>query len=595
MGDAVSGLPRAGDRIAGKYQVEQVLGAGGMGVVVAARHVALKQQVAVKFLLPSATRFPDATARFLREAQAAVAIRSEHVARVLDVGTLETGAPYMVMEYLAGTDLRRLLQARGALPVAEAVDFVLQAGEAIAEAHALGIVHRDLKPANIFLTHRADGSSLVKVLDFGLSKMSAEETGGERGLTATDVVAGSPEYMSPEQVRSLKNVDGRADIWALGVVLYELLTGRRPFGGPTAAAVCASVAADTPAPVRSHRADIPEGLERVIGACLEKDRNRRIATMGELAAALAPFAGACSAASIERVGRLSPMGAGRGSRSEVSTGTGAPLPSIALHPGSAVPPVAASGAPAVAIAVPHDGTVTLPRARTAAPGAPSAAHAPAPPAIAVTAPMAGPHATGSSMTGGAGPDARATGSASSVSGGTIGVSISVPGGTANVGAPDTGSLGPSGHTDGWGQTRRSRAPERKGPIAAVAGAVGAVALTVGIIAWQLSGATAADGTGQSAAGTTAVASGEPAPSAGAPPAVSPAGPLPSSSAVPPGSSAAPSTAPTTSPSPAQTTAPTASASTSAPAVPPGPKTRPASSPAPASPPKKPANVLDTPL
>lgn len=324
MANAATGHPRPGDVIAGKYQVEQVLGAGGMGVVVAAWHAPLRQRVAVKLLLPDAMRLPDATARFLQEAQAAVAIRSEHVARVIDVGTLDSGVPFLVMEHLDGTDLRRLLRHRGPLAADEAVDFVLQAIEALAEAHALGIVHRDLKPANLFLTHRADGSPLVKVLDFGLSKVVSTEHASDRSLTTTDVVAGSPEYMSPEQVRSLRNVDRRTDIWSMGVVLYELLARKRPFSGPTSAAVCASIAADAPTPLRSYRPDLPEGLEAVILACLEKDPGRRTGSMGELALGLAPFAPPRSQASIERAARLSGPGVAGAAPSARSAAVGLP-------------------------------------------------------------------------------------------------------------------------------------------------------------------------------------------------------------------------------------------------------------------------------
>ncbi|MFT3767796.1 MAG: protein kinase [Minicystis sp.] len=301
------GIPKRGDIIAGKFQVEDVLGKGGMGVVIAARHLVLRQRVAVKFLLPEATRLPEASARFVREARAAVAIQSEHVARVLDVGTLDNGAPYMVMEFLSGTDFAKVLKKRGPLPISDAVDFILQAGEAIAEAHAHGIVHRDLKPGNLFLTSRAEGSPLVKVLDFGLSKMALADDGApEASLTVTGLVAGSPYYMSPEQVRSLKDVDWRADIWALGVILYEMLTGRRAFEAPTLTAVCASIIADAPKPPRSHRSEIPEVLEAAVMGCLEKDPRKRTRSVAELAEAIAPFASTQSAALVERIRRLQP-------------------------------------------------------------------------------------------------------------------------------------------------------------------------------------------------------------------------------------------------------------------------------------------------
>src|SRR4051812_29611172 len=208
---------REGDVLAGKYRVDKILGAGGMGVVVAAHHVQLDERVAIKFLLPEALGNAEAVARFAREARAAVKIKSEHVARVIDVGTLETGAPYMVMEYLEGGDLSQVLASRGPLPVEEAVEYVLQACEAIAHAHALGIVHRDLKPANLFLIRRPDGTNAIKVLDFGISKvMPGKSASSDNAMTRTRTVMGSPLYMSPEQMASTRDVDGRTDLWALG-------------------------------------------------------------------------------------------------------------------------------------------------------------------------------------------------------------------------------------------------------------------------------------------------------------------------------------------------------------------------------------------
>src|SRR5262245_32594102 len=187
-----------------------------MGVVVEARHIALDERVAIKFLLPDYARAPEASARFLREARAAVKIKSEHVARVSDVGELETGAPYMVMEYLDGRDLAGVLEKTGVLPIPDAVDYIIQGSEAIAEAHTYGIVHRDLKPANLFLTRRPDGTPLVKVLDFGISKVQSE---GVDKLTKTSAMLGSALYMSPEQMQHTRSVDLRTDVYALGISL----------------------------------------------------------------------------------------------------------------------------------------------------------------------------------------------------------------------------------------------------------------------------------------------------------------------------------------------------------------------------------------
>ncbi|MEZ4294156.1 MAG: protein kinase, partial [Polyangiaceae bacterium] len=284
---------------------------------------------------------PDAAPRFLREARSAVAIQSEHVARVLDVGTLDDGAPYMVMEYLTGSDLRDVLQRDGKLSIPAAIDYVLQAGEAIAEAHALGIAHRDLKPDNVFVTHRADGSALVKVLDFGLSKPTRDERLGPSApsLTAQNMVAGSPQYMSPEQVRSLKSTDHRTDVWALGVILFELLTGQRPFEADTVAAIFAKIAADPPTRPRTLRPDLPPALEQAILRCLEKDLARRTQDVAELARALEPFAPPESRTSVDRILRIG------GARVPPSTASspGANSKSPSTNAGSGSPSASSSG------------------------------------------------------------------------------------------------------------------------------------------------------------------------------------------------------------------------------------------------------------
>jgi eukaryotic-like serine/threonine-protein kinase len=291
----------AGDVLAGKYLVERVLGVGGMGVVVAAHHMQLDEKVAIKFLLPEMLGHAEAVSRFAREARAAVKIKSEHVARVLDVGTLETGAPYMVMEFLDGGDLGAWLEQRGALPIEQAVEFVLQASIAVAEAHSLGIVHRDLKPANLFCVRGADGRLIIKVLDFGISKMTNMGNSAPGSFTHTSAMMGSPYYMSPEQMRSPKDVDARTDIWALGVVLYELLTKSVPFQGDTQAEVCVKIVTEPPPPVRDFRPDVPEGLQAVILTCLEKDRKKRYRNIAEMAVAMLPFGPRQSRATVEKV------------------------------------------------------------------------------------------------------------------------------------------------------------------------------------------------------------------------------------------------------------------------------------------------------
>jgi serine/threonine-protein kinase len=295
---------QVGDLLAGKYQVERVLGLGGMGMVVAARHVDLGELRAVKLMLPQALADPISIERFLREARAAARLRGEHIAQVHDVGRLESGAPFIVMEHLDGTDLARRVLDGGPMSFREGVTCVLDACEALAEAHAAGIVHRDLKPANLFLTTRRDGSPSVKVLDFGISKL-VDLDGGGHELTTTAAVMGSPLYMSPEQVRSSRDVDLRADIWALGVILFWLLTGKLPFHAENRYELCMRIVQDAPLRPSEARADMPRALEAVILRCLQKDPARRYPDVAALAADIAPFApGKETDLALERLGRL---------------------------------------------------------------------------------------------------------------------------------------------------------------------------------------------------------------------------------------------------------------------------------------------------
>jgi serine/threonine-protein kinase len=277
-----------------------------MGVVVSARHIELGVPVAIKLLLPHLSGEKDAIAQFAREVLAVAQIENEHVARIFDVGTVEGGAPYMVMEFLEGEDLQAWLHHRGPQPLDQAVDIVLQACEGIAEAHALGIVHRDVKPANLFVTRREDGLC-IKVLDFGVSIVKNHTRGApsdEHSTSRPQAIAGTPLYMSPEQMDAPDDVDGRTDIWALGVCLYELITGLRPFSGRTLPAIRCTIGSETPPPMRDTRPDLPEGIERVVWRCLGKHRRCRYRDIAELASALREFAPPRCWASIERIQRI---------------------------------------------------------------------------------------------------------------------------------------------------------------------------------------------------------------------------------------------------------------------------------------------------
>jgi serine/threonine-protein kinase len=294
-----------GSVLLGKYRVERLLGEGGMGWVVLATHLHLDQRVALKFMHKAqATGSPEGVARFLREARAAARIQSEHVARVSDVGTLEDGAPYLVMEYLEGQDLDSLLRDRHSLPVDLAIDYAMQACEGLAEAHAAGIIHRDLKPANLFLARRSDGSVRVKLLDFGISKMTPAGGSSDGGMTNTQALMGSPLYMAPEQMRSTKNVDRRADIWSMGVIVYEMLAGTSPFGGETLPEICARILAEPPTPLRSGKLSVSPSLEAVVLRCLEKEASARYPDVAALAQALARFGAQDAQASADRIGRV---------------------------------------------------------------------------------------------------------------------------------------------------------------------------------------------------------------------------------------------------------------------------------------------------
>jgi serine/threonine-protein kinase len=283
----MGGSLEPGTVFAERYVIEAQLGGGSAGIVFSALHADLKQRVAIKWLRDTA---PFGVERMVREARAALALHSEHIVRVMDVGSDPDGHAYIVMEQLEGADLGSVLQDRGNFDIEEAVDYVLQACAGIAEAHARGIVHRDLKPSNLFLTTRADGAPLVKVLDFGISKTTEDED-ADSSLTGPAEMVGSPRYMSPEQVRGQRNVDHRADIWALGVILFRFISGKAPFGGQGKgiSGALASIVIDDPPSLIELVPAVPVELEAVIFRCLAKSPDERHASAAELAARLAPF------------------------------------------------------------------------------------------------------------------------------------------------------------------------------------------------------------------------------------------------------------------------------------------------------------------
>jgi serine/threonine-protein kinase len=280
-----------------------------MGMILGARHLGLDEPVAIKVLLPAMLEIPGMVERFLREARAATKIKNEHVVRIMDVDVLPTsGVPYMVMERLDGMDLNHVRKQRRELPIPEVVRWVLEVCEAIAEAHALGIVHRDLKPANLFLARRRDGSTCVKVLDFGISKIEPRPDATDQRVTTTGTALGSPCYMAPEQMVSTRDADARADIWSLGVILYELSTGTLPFRAETLAALCTRVLhGPPPEPPTTLRPGLPPALEATILRCLERNRARRFATVEELSAALLPFSASPPASPAREPTRAEPL------------------------------------------------------------------------------------------------------------------------------------------------------------------------------------------------------------------------------------------------------------------------------------------------
>ena len=291
---------KEGEILAGKYRVERVMGAGGMGVVVQVSHMENGGRFALKFLRPSVARDPSAALRFLREAKAGGRIDSPHVVTIVDVGELASGSPFLVMEYLEGTSLDKRLVGSVRLPLAEACDLALQVAEGLAAAHAMGVVHRDIKPANLFLNVGPDGSEVLKIVDFGISKILDPDSPAAQHLTRTQTSIGSPLYMSPEQMRSARTADFRTDQWSLGVVLYRLATGHLPFDGKSLPRLCVQVLEANFIPVATRCPELPVTFAAAVERCLGRLPGDRFADIAALAEALVPFAGPRGASRAER-------------------------------------------------------------------------------------------------------------------------------------------------------------------------------------------------------------------------------------------------------------------------------------------------------
>jgi serine/threonine-protein kinase len=325
-----SPYPASGEVIDGKYQIERILGEGGMGAVAKAQHLLRRAPVALKFMSPAMTAAPGAVERFINEAVAASQIDSDHVVKIFDVATLQTGAPYLVMEYLEGRDLADLLHREGTpwLPIPRAIHFILQALRGLQVAHAAGIVHRDMKPSNVFVIHKDGEPDFVKLVDFGISKV--QQPGGG-SITRTNSALGTPLYMSPEQARSPKDVDLRSDLYSVGVILYELLTGKTPFfseSGEFTEILFKIFTMDVP-PIQALRPDLPAGLCAAIHAALTKDPRDRYASAADMAEAISAWADERSLQVITRLRNV----AGRGSRMPSQ-----PPPAPGYIPQSVVPP-----------------------------------------------------------------------------------------------------------------------------------------------------------------------------------------------------------------------------------------------------------------
>lgn len=339
-----SGYPSAGEVIDGKYRIDRMLGQGGMGAVAAAFHLLRKAPVALKFISPDIVRVPGAVERFVNEAVAASQIDSDHVVRIFDVGQMPSGLPYIVMEMMSGQDLAVVLEreGQGGMPVPRAVHFVLQILRALQVAHAAGIIHRDLKPSNAFVITKDGEPDFVKLLDFGISKITQEASESAQHLTQTNTGLGTPLYMSPEQARNARDATPQSDIYSVSAILYELLTARTPYLADTPNDLLYKLFTTEPDDIRKLRPDLPEGLAAAVHRGLSKDAALRPSSVTELAEQIAPYADARSASIVARIGSArSVRHSAPDAQRTLIAPQSSPLEQTALAPG----PAAAQTAP----------------------------------------------------------------------------------------------------------------------------------------------------------------------------------------------------------------------------------------------------------
>lgn len=296
-------LPAPGELVQGRYRILEELGRGGMGLVLAARDETLGREVALKVVLPQMLSSRQAVGRFVNEARSLAQLDCRNIVRVWDFGEISepatsAGLPFMVLELLHGEDLFSVAAREGGLSPARVVRYALEVCAGLAAAHARGIVHRDLKPENLFLAVEADGSECLKVLDFGIARSA-----GRRPLTVGKAGVGSPGYMSPEQVEGSDAVDGRSDIWGLGVVMYELLAHRAAFVGDNPQSLCLQILTAPVTPLTEIRADLPPALVYIVERCMERDPDARFQNVAELAEALTPLDDWASETEVDRIRR----------------------------------------------------------------------------------------------------------------------------------------------------------------------------------------------------------------------------------------------------------------------------------------------------